>query len=351
MRRFFLILTIAVMLAVPAPAGAQDALYTLLSNYLDSLRTQTGIPGLAAAIVGQKGILWESAFGQADVDHAVPMRTDTPVHLGDLTQTVTATLALQCVESGRLSLSAPAGLFSPTSPDAGATIGQLLTHTSGSASSPVYAYNPGRLDPLAFALSACTGESSREMVAQLLDQEAMFGSVPGADAIDMVPPYEGVTAPEIERYAAVLKRLATPYAVDGKGHAAPSKYAETTLKPGSGLVSTVDDLGQFDVALKNGLLLKPETLASAWQTPIDAKGQPLPHGIGWFVQTYNGRQVVWQFGADAGASSSLMVWLPSQGLTLILLANSDAMVKPFGLEAGDVTASPFARVFLSTFAR
>ena len=39
------------------------------------------------------------------------------------------------------------------------------------------------------------------------------------------------------------------------------------------------------------------------------------------------------------------------GLTLILLANSSGLARPFSLEAGDVTVSPFARLFLGIFVR
>jgi hypothetical protein len=38
--------------------------------------------------------------------------------------------------------------------------------------------------------------------------------------------------------------------------------------------------------------------------------------------------------------------LPGRGITLVLLSNSDGLVKPVTLAGGDVTASPFARVFL-----
>jgi hypothetical protein len=69
------------------------------------------------------------------------------------------------------------------------------------------------------------------------------------------------------------------------------------------------------------------------------------------VQTYNGKTVVWQIGASENASSSMIVKVPSLGTTLILAANSDGLVKPFPLSAGDVTVSPFARVFLAIFAR
>jgi hypothetical protein len=68
--------------------------------------------------------------------------------------------------------------------------------------------------------------------------------------------------------------------------------------------------------------------------------------MGWFVQSYNGETVVWQFGSDINASSSLVMTLPARGITFILVANSDGLAKPASLAAGDVTVSPFARVFL-----
>jgi hypothetical protein len=77
----------------------------------------------------------------------------------------------------------------------------------------------------------------------------------------------------------------------------------------------------------------------------------MPHGIGWFVQRYNGEKVVWQFGMGEDASSCLMITLPRREVTLIVMANSDRMVRPFSLEEGDVSLSPFARVFLNLFVR
>ena len=116
-------------------------------------------------------------------------------------------------------------------------------------------------------------------------------------------------------------------------------------------MSTVRDLEKFDLALKRGDVVRLETLAFAWTPPIGANGQPLPHAYGWFVQDYNGERIVWQFGVSDNASSSMMITLPRRGLTLILLANSQGLARPFALSAGDVTVSPFARLFLSIFAR
>ena len=110
-------------------------------------------------------------------------------------------------------------------------------------------------------------------------------------------------------------------------------------------------LARFDLALKRGLVLEGGTLAAALTPPIDASGLPLPHALGWFVQTYGGEPVAWQFGVGENASSSMMIMLPARGLTFIVMANSDRLVRPFPLEAGDVSVSPFAKLFLSLFVR
>ena len=97
--------------------------------------------------------------------------------------------------------------------------------------------------------------------------------------------------------------------------------------------------------------VSPEWRTFAWTPPTDASGQPLPHAYGWFVQTSNGERIVWQFGVSDNASSSMIIMLPRRGLTLILLANTQGLARPFALSAGDVTVSPFVRLFLSIFAR
>jgi CubicO group peptidase (beta-lactamase class C family) len=353
MRRALLALAVAVVLYAGSPVRADDLLFPRFGDYLEVLRSQAGIPGLAAAIVGQNDILWERAYGQQDIARSISTRTDTPFQLDGLTQLFTATLVLRCVEEGRLSLDDAVGQFDPNAADGNATIGQLLTHTSGQPDNLIFAYRPDRLDSLAPAIAACRGDSFRKTLADQLDRLAMIDSVPGPDALydstTFAPPSEGALNPAIVRYAKVFDRLAVPYAVDSKRHSSPSEYNVTTLRPASGLISTAHDFAKFDTALKQGVLLQPDTIAAAWRAPAGRGGQRLPHGLGWFVQPYNGETIVWQFGVEENASSSLVV--TARGLTLILLANSDGLARSFALEYGDLTSSPFGRVFLGFFVR
>ena len=324
----------------------RDQLFSLFGSYLESLRAQAGIPGLAAAIIDTDGIAWEQAFGYQDVGRLVGTRTDTPFHLDGITQVFAATLVLQCVEQGHLTLETPIRTFSPNSPDANATVGQILTHTSGDANDLTFAYRPNRLDVLASVVSTCTGGSFRSAMARLLDSQAMIASVPGPDAAT-----DPTVAADAARYTNVLGRLALPYSVDAQGRPSQSGYAATTLTPSGGLISTVLDYAQFDRGLRRGVLLSAATLAAAWRTPVGLNGRTLPHGLGWFVQTYNGETVVWQFGLGANASSSLVMTLPARGITLVLLANSDNLVKPATLAAGDISVSPFARLFFQVLVK
>jgi CubicO group peptidase (beta-lactamase class C family) len=352
MSRRPLLLTVTVLFSAGIIAhAADDFVLSRFTDYLDALRTQAGIPGLAAAIVGPTGVAWEGTFGQRDVERNLPAGINTPFQLDGTTQAIVAAMTLRCVSDGWFQLDDPIGRYVPSSPEPGATFRQLLTHTSVTDHGLTFSYRPERLAPIAAALSQCRESTFRWSVGDALDKLSMVDSVPGSDILSLTPPDEHFTPPTLDRYADVLRRLAMPYAVDTRRHATRSSYVATTLTPASGLIASVRDLEQFDLGIKQGVVLRPEYLALAWTPPADASGLPLPHAYGWFVQPYNAERIVWQFGVSDNASSSMTITLPQRGLTLILLANSHGLVRPFGLANGDVTVSPFARLFLSLFAR
>jgi CubicO group peptidase (beta-lactamase class C family) len=347
MRRSLILLTAAVSLSATVFLhAADDLVLSRFSDFLDALREQSGIPGIAATIVSANDVMWEHANGLQDVERNRAARTDTPFEIDAATQLLVAARVLRCAEEGRLSLDARAD---PNGGD-GATVRQLLTHTTSSADGLRFSYRPDRLAPLATAVAACTGDTFSGALISLLERFSMADSVPGSDRTAWLPASADPGGSVAQRYTSVLGRLATPYTVDTKGKPTASRYSATTLTPSSGLISTVRDLAKFDLAIRKGFLL-PETLALAWSAPTGAGGQRLPHGMGWFVQSYNGEPIVWQFGVSENASSSMILTAPFRGLTFIVLANSSGLARPFSLEAGDVTVSPFARLFLGIFVR
>src|SRR5688572_15395704 len=182
--------TASVLLVASVPARGQDFVYEVFGAYLESVREQAGIPGVAAVIVDAKGIAWGAAYGYQDIGRGIQTRLDTPFPANGLTQIITASMALRCAEERRLDLDARLGSFRVDAAEPDATIRQLLTHTSGPPESLTYTYRPDRLAPLWPILRTCTADSYRESFSQLLARFAMFDSVPGANIVSVVPPAE-----------------------------------------------------------------------------------------------------------------------------------------------------------------
>lgn len=344
------------LLAVAAaPLAAQSPFGGVLTapfeSYLELLRQQAGIPGLSAAIVQDGKIVWERGFGYQNLESRIPATGDTPYLVGDVSQTLAAVLLLQCVEIRRIDIDAPVSKYN-VAIDPDATLRQVLSHALPGEPGDTYAYDQGRFAQLTFAMEWCAPQAYRKSVShRILERLAMRSSVPGRDLEDSSAVPEDMWDPAIlERYQRVIERLATPYRLDKKGK--PIR-AEPPLIEGisaaGGLISTVRDLARFDAALNDDILLKAETLEAAWRNAIGRDGLPLPTGLGWFVQTHRGQQVVWHFGYVPNAYSSLVIRIPAKKLTLILLANSDALVAPYQLPLGDVTKSIFGNLFLRFF--
>src|SRR5262249_14552719 len=108
------------------PRAADDLVTSRFGDYLESLRLQIHIPGLAAVIVGPNDITWERGFGQQNVERALPAMPYSPFETDGLMQMFTSVEVLHCVQLGRLALDDPIGRYSPLAPEPNATLRQLL---------------------------------------------------------------------------------------------------------------------------------------------------------------------------------------------------------------------------------
>jgi CubicO group peptidase (beta-lactamase class C family) len=263
--------------------------------------------------------------------------------------TLAAVLLLQCVEQRRLGLDKPFKRYGLDAPEGDATLRQILSHTPPEPANEPFIYSPERYAQLTPLMEWCAPQPYRKSVAhRILNRLAMLDSVPGTDLQDPdLPLPEGLLDPDdLERYRQVLGKLAVPYKVDGKGRAERNDLPGVPITAAGGLVSTVRDLARLDKALDDRVLLADETLAAAWSPAGERDGVTSPMGLGWFVQFYKGERIVWHFGYVQNGYSSLVLKVPSRGLTFILLANSDGLSAPFQLQSGNVTRSLFATLFL-----
>jgi CubicO group peptidase (beta-lactamase class C family) len=339
----FIVVLLAVLFFGQQPT-AQSLTFDLFERYLGALREQVGIPGLAAAIVRNGDIPWEQGFGMADLSQSIRVTPTTPFPLNDLSHTVAAALVLQqCIDSGRADLDDQLQRWSPGFNDRNTTFRQVLSHNGPAGYS--YEANRDRFAGLTGAIEECAGRPYPvAMVQEVLDRFVMEYSVPGGDVdVNETPIRLLFPTPKLNIYRSILRAKAVPYRVDNNRRATPSEYRVPYTNSLNGLVASVHDMARFDLALDAGTLASRRTLDEhAWQRQLGS-----PMGLGWFVQRVNGNKVVWHFGKAPGAYSSLLIKLPDQRMTLILLANSDGLTAPFPLASGDIMVSPFARIFFA----
>jgi CubicO group peptidase (beta-lactamase class C family) len=132
-------LTAMSLLVLSPPCGDAHAQEILRDRQL-ATRIEQAIPGYlsdtigGAVLVARRGeVLYERAFGMAEVELGVPLTTSSIFQIGSLTKQFTAIAVLQLVEKGALSLEDSITRFLPDFPMHGhlITIENLLTHTSG----------------------------------------------------------------------------------------------------------------------------------------------------------------------------------------------------------------------------
>ena len=350
--RGFRLAALAVLVAVasaPRP-HAQGLPFSLFERYLETLREQTGTPGISAVIVQGGRPVWAAGLGRQDVEGAIGARDDTVYPIGDLTQTFAAVLVGECVDRKGLSIHQPIRQWTDTIPEGSATLRNVLSHASSGVPGETFQYDPGRYAALTNVVDACDERPFRLAVTEeIFERLGMRDSVPGRDVADTGNRARAMfTGSQLDRFGAALQRLATPYRVDRGGKATRSEYRPQDVNAATGMVSSAQDLARFDAALDDGDLLHSDMLAVAWSNVTTSSGAPLPSGLGWFVQNYNGERLVWHFGVTSGAASSLLIKVPGRDLTLILLANADTLSPP-SISEGDVTASLFAKLFLRLF--
>lgn len=346
---------------------------------IESLREELNIPGISVAILQGQEIIFNQGFGYADVGNKMPATENTPYHIASLTKPFAAALIMQLVEENKLNLNSEmkdvlkditlppvplddrphqgyasacdrmielqnddsypiAFLFQDYNCNTERiTVRHHLTHTSQGTPGEKYQYNGLLYAFLTFVIEAVSGENLKEqLVKKIIEPLEMNRTFPGNSDNANIQ---------------VLKDCAKPYQVDKEGNPVLSNfdYAEGAIYASAGMISTVPDLAKFDIAMDQNLLVLEESKEEMFTSTPSNSGQPLPYGLGWFVQAYEGIKLIWHYGYEPGAYSSLILKIPEEETTLILLANSDGASASFGLGEGNVLNSPFAAEFIDLF--
>lgn len=348
-RSFVKLAAVAPCLATRPVLGTQPAADDSLQSGIRLSAGLLGLPGFVAGVVRGGGLSLVQAEGFADLERRTPMRRDHIFYVASLTKTFTAVMLMQYVQEKKISLDdyvldypfLSVGFTPDRLLDPNVKLKHVLSHTSEGTPGDQFVYNGSRYNFLYGVFERFSGNTNHY---QACAQE-FRGRVEGP--LGLTSTLAGYPADARDPR---IPRIATPYFLDAR-HKAATKDAGasggTTLYPGTGLLSTVDDLAKYMVALDENVLLSPESYARL-TTPFPLNdGRPSPYGLGWSTQRVGGHAVHWHYGYN-DSYSALLVRLPERKTSFIFLSNTGAGSAPFLLGFGNLLTSPFAVAFLDS---
>jgi D-alanyl-D-alanine carboxypeptidase len=349
---------LAIALAAACGGGAGDPhdgrVEAGLQQVLDRAVAKPGVflPG-AIAYVHEPGFApWSGSAGTGDLQAGTPMHFGDRIRAGSIMKTFVATVTLQHVEEGMLSLDQTLPELLPstvTDRVANAdriTLRMLLNHTSGipewvtdavhvrAATDPSHVYTTDEVLDIAtsqapsFDPGTSWSYSNTNYILVGLVLDRVGGTSWRAQVRERVLSPLGLITTLLPEPG---DQTIPPYSAHGYALAGGTPVDLSSVDPsmagasgGNAMVTTVQDLARFIEALLGGeLFTRPETLA-AMTTMVDApdeSGLPHRYGLGLESYTFGATTVIGNAGGAAGYAT-MMYRIPDRATTLVTSVNT-----------------------------
>lgn len=340
---FILIAALAVTIASPAIAFAARQPSVAVANrattelLLDEMR-DSRIPGLQVAVVRDGRLVFEGAWGVADIESGARVTPDTIFPFNSMTKAFTGVAAMQLVASGKLDLAAPVSRYLSDLPAEwrAITIGQLLTHSSGL---------PDIVDPDSGALIGAGGEETAWAAVTALPLVSAPGTRSSYNQTNYVLLGRIIDRLAGQPFTAFFRaRQFDPAGMRHTGFGdihdwAPGKaksyrFSGPTLNsPGTleradvefspmmrtaaGMEGTAGDMARWLMALLDGRLMKRESLPTMWTPAVLVDGTRTQRAVGWAI---DGRAANRWVGLSGGNRGAFAIY-PDDNVAVVVLSN------------------------------
>lgn len=326
------------LLLLPRPAFA-SATPPDLRELVDGYAARRGFNGTVLVARGGR-ILFRGSYGEANVEWSVHSAFESRYRIGSLSKPLIATLVMQLVQQGRLTLDGSLGSYLPDlyagTDAASATIAQLLSHTSGLADLP------GRYDDPWWQTQARRSYSplgfAREWVKPTMLEKpgvkwrynnngyfllgVIVERVTGRSLADNLQQRifrpAAMVASGLFSDTVVLSNFASGYVRTPEGELEHPQAIDPSVSfAAAGIYATVEDLYRFDRALYGTELLRQDTRETMLQRHSAA------YGFGWGVEDWtlpNGSTlpVVSHTGSIPGYQSYYLRSEPNQDCVIVV---------------------------------
>ncbi len=305
--------------------------------------TGADTPGGAVIILQDGKIVYQSAYGVANLDNGSPLTTNHIFHIASVGKQMTAVGIMMLAEDGKLNYDDPVGTYVSEVKHFGDdfTIRHLLNHTSGL---------PDYDGAIQEALFARADEPTNEDLVAVLSEMDKLSTIPG-EVFEYSNPGYDLLAVVIERVSGQAfpefmqarifdslgmahtfslpnaERRADPMITmsytgeNGEPEAYPSDYLDNLYGSGS-IYTTLGDMALYDEALYTDQLVSQTMLEEAFQPAELNDGSFEPYGFGWELDEWNGESYMAHSGAWLGFNSDY-VRFPDRHFSVIVLLNRD----------------------------
>ena len=296
---------------------------------------QAPIAGMTIAVARGNEPVFIGGYGFANLDHDVPAAADTVYHLDSITKNVTAAAILILAEQKKLSLDDRLDRFLPGFP-AGVTIRQLLNHTSGIAS---YTSLPdfqrrerldvGREEILGLVRSAPPDfepgsawryDNSGFYLLGLII-EKVYGQTYEEFVLSRLFESLGIAAAPCGQRNLVKHRAQGYAAAHGRSVPADPISWDAPFAGGF-LCSSAPDMLRWERALEEGKVISRASLESMRRPTRLPDGARIDYGFGTRIGSLDGHRMFGHTGTGGGFGN-VMVTLPDDGLSIVVLKNTE----------------------------
>lgn len=330
----------ALALAPGAPDGIAARLDPAAVDAVFAEWNGTDRPGCVCAVSGRDGVVFERAYGMANLETGAPLRPDSVFYVASVSKQFTAAAVALLAERGKVDWDADARAYVPQLRAVGQpiTLRQLAWHTSGvrdyfgllrlaGGHELDYMDNDRVLRMLARQHSLQFDPGARNeysntnyvLLAELVHQVSGEPFVEFTRRELFEPLGMQDSRFEIDHGAVVDGRVAS-YAVTETGVRRYLK--EFDVVGDGGMLSTAADLTAWGRNLMAAKVLMPATIAQMLRRGHQADGVEFDYGLGHRVEVHRGTTVVGHTGSFKGFRTRLAA-VPEHGVAIAVLCNAD----------------------------
>lgn len=338
MKKLLLFLILAILTNL-VHAQQNDSRLTSEFDKLLSQIFKPNEPG-ATVLVSKKGsIIYNKAFGMANMEFNVPMQVDNIFKLGSVTKQFTAVAILQLMEQGRLTLSDNITKYLTGYPDQGAviTIEHLLTHTSGiidytNISDTVLKaandYTPPQIidifknQPLRFAPGTRWEYSNSNYFLLGYIIEKLSGKTYAEYLHDVFFKPLAMTNSYYANDIPIINNRVDGYTRNERGYENVPFISMTIPYAAGSILSTSGDLFKWQQAVLSGKLLRKENLKKAITKYKLSDGKETAYGYGWRLGNVYESPSIWHGGLIRGFRT-MALYLPKEDVYVTVLSNCE----------------------------